>query len=98
LPYQNKDDIIKFKDDECLYGIRKLSPTKMIGETLERHCETDQTWATAFQNAYLKKKDNNSSSEVWILYIYLNEIISIMFEMKINRPNSKQKKKEWRLL
>lgn len=66
----------------------KLS-TKMVGETLEQHCETEfnKLRATAFQNAYFEK-DNDARSGSKGDYIYRetdatgNEIISIMFEMK----------------
>lgn len=66
----------------------KLS-TKMVGETLEQHCEIEfnKLRATAFQNAYFEK-DNDASDGTKGDYIYReededgNEIISIMFEMK----------------
>jgi hypothetical protein len=66
----------------------KLS-TKMVGETLEQHCETEfnKLRATAFPNAYFEK-DNDARSGSKGDYIYRetddagNEIISIMFEMK----------------
>jgi hypothetical protein len=66
----------------------KLS-TKMVGETLEQHCETEfnKLRASAFQNAYFEK-DNDARSGSKGDYIYRetdqagNEIISIMFEMK----------------
>ena len=61
---KTKDDIIKLKDEEiALRKDMKLKlSTKMIGETLEQHCETEfnKLRATAFQNAYFEK-DNNSS-------------------------------------
>jgi len=79
-----KDDEIALRKDMKL----KLS-TKMIGETLEQHCETEfnKLRATAFQDAYFEK-DNDSKSGSKGDYIYRetdesgNEIISIMFEMK----------------
>lgn len=66
----------------------KLS-TKMVGETLEQHCETEfnKLRATAFQRAYFEK-DNDSKAGSKGDFIYRetdeagNEIISIMFEMK----------------
>jgi hypothetical protein len=66
----------------------KLS-TKMIGESLEQHCETEfnRLRATGFQNAYFEK-DNDAASGSKGDYIYREtdengtEIISIMFEMK----------------
>ena len=63
--------------------------TKMVGETLEQHCEIqfNQLRATAFRNAYFEK-DNDSRSGSKGDYIYREtdengvELISIMFEMK----------------
>ena len=63
--------------------------TKMIGETLEQHCEIsfNQIRATAFPNAYFEK-DNDASSGTKGDYIFRDfdtdgkEYISIMFEMK----------------
>ena len=86
--YQNelklKDEMIERYKDMKL----KLS-TKMVGETLEQHCETEfnKLRATGFQNAYFEK-DNDSKTGSKGDYIYRetdqdgNEIISIMFEMK----------------
>ena len=88
---KTKDEIIKMKDDEIdLRKDLKLKlSTKMIGETLEQHCETEfnKLRSTAFQKAYFEK-DNDSKSGTKGDYIYRendeygNEIISIMFEMK----------------
>ena len=81
---KSKDEMIERYKDMKL----KLS-TKMIGETLEQHCETEfnKLRATGFQNAYFEK-DNDSKTGSKGDYIYRetdeagNEIISIMFEMK----------------
>jgi hypothetical protein len=78
---------------------QKLS-TKMLGETLELHCETEfnKLRATAFQNAYFEK-DNDSRGGTKGDYIYRetddagNEIISIMFEMKNENDETATKKK-----
>ena len=88
---KTKDDIIRHKDEEiALRKDMKLRlSTKMIGETLEQHCETEfnKLRATAFQNAYFAK-DNDSKTGSKGDYVYRendpdgNEIISIMFEMK----------------
>lgn len=88
---KTKDDIIKMKDEAIdRYKDMKLKlSTKMVGETLEQHCEIefDKLRATAFQNAYFEK-DNDSAFGSKGDYIYRetdesgNEIISIMFEMK----------------
>ncbi len=99
---KTKDDIIKMKDEEItLRKDMKLKlSTKMIGETLEQHCETEfnKLRATAFQNAYFEK-DNNSSSGSKGDFIYRendehgNEIISIMFEMKNESDTTATKKR-----
>ena len=81
---KSKDEIIERYKDMKL----KLS-TKMVGETLEQHCETEfnKLRATGFQNTYFEK-DNDSKTGSKGDYIYRetdeagNEIISIMFEMK----------------
>ena len=99
---KTKDDIIKMKDEEI--ALRKdmkikLS-TKMVGETLEQHCETEfnKLRATGFQNAYFEK-DNDSKTGSKGDYIYRetdevgNEIISIMFEMKNEGDETATKKK-----
>jgi len=99
---KTKDEIIKMKDEEItLRKDMKLKlSTKMIGETLEQHCETEfnKLRATAFQHAYFEK-DNNSSSGSKGDFIYRendehgNEIISIMFEMKNESDTTATKKR-----
>jgi len=99
---KTKDDIIKMKDDEIdLRKDMKLKlSTKMVGETLEQHCEIEfnKLRATAFQNAYFEK-DNDAKSGNKGDYIYRetdeagNEIISIMFEMKNEGDETATKKK-----
>lgn len=99
---KTKDDIIKLKDEEiALRKDMKLKlSTKMIGETLEQHCETEfnRLRATAFQQAYFEK-DNDSRSGSKGDYIYRetdengNEIISIMFEMKNEGDETATKKR-----
>jgi hypothetical protein len=99
---QTKNDIIKLKDEEIMLRKEmkvKLS-TKMIGETLEQHCEAEfnKLRATGFQNAYFEK-DNDSSSGSKGDFIYRekdeheNEIISIMFEMKNEADQTASKKR-----
>ena len=81
---KSKDEIIERYKDLKL----KLS-TKMVGETLEQHCEIEfnKLRAIAFPHAYFEK-DNDSKTGSKGDYIYRetdeagNEIISIMFEMK----------------
>lgn len=99
---KTKDDIIKFKDDEiALRKDMKLKlSTKMLGETLEQHCEIEfnKLRATAFQKSYFEK-DNNARSGSKGDYIYRetdewgNEIISIMFEMKNEGDETTTKKR-----
>jgi hypothetical protein len=88
---KTKDDIIKMKDEmiERYKDVKLKLSTKMVGETLEQHCEVEfnKLRATGFQNAYFEK-DNDSKTGSKGDYIYKesdesgNEIISIMFEMK----------------
>jgi len=99
---KTKEDIIKMKDEEiALRKDMKLKlSTKMIGETLEQHCETEfnKLRATAFQKAYFEK-DNDSKTGSKGDYIYKefddagNEIISIMFEMKNEGDETATKKR-----
>lgn len=99
---QNKDAIIQYKDDEIarVKDMKQKLSTKMLGETLEQHCEIEfnKLRATAFQNAYFEK-DNDASGGTKGDYIYKetdtegNEIISIMFEMKNESDETSTKKK-----
>ncbi len=99
---KTKDDIIKMKDEEiALRKDMKLKlSTKMLGETLEQHCEIEfnKLRATAFQKAYFEK-DNDSKSGSKGDYIFKetddlgNEIISIMFEMKNEGDETATKKR-----
>lgn len=99
---KTKDDIIRHKDEEiALRKDMKLRlSTKMIGETLEQHCETEfnKLRATGFQNAYFEK-DNDSKAGSKGDYIFResdqdgNEIISIMFEMKNESDGTATKKR-----
>jgi len=97
-----KDNIIKMKDEEiALRKDMKLKlSTKMLGETLEQHCETEfnKLRATGFKNASFEK-DNDSKTGSKGDYIYRetdeadNVIISIMFEMKNEGDETASKKK-----
>jgi len=89
---QSKNELIKYKDEEIarVKDMKAKLSTKMVGETLEQHCETEFNkirTMMAYQNVYFEK-DNDSSSGYKGDYIYReedeygNEIISIMFEMK----------------
>ena len=82
---------IKDREDtiERLKDMKARLSTKMVGETLEQHCETafNLIRATAFPKAYFEK-DNNARSGSKGDYIFKDqddagtEIVSIMFEMK----------------
>ena len=82
---------LKAKDTEIAFykDLKTKMSTKMIGETLEQHCETEfnRLRATAFQNAYFEK-DNDAKTGSKGDYIFREstpdgvEFISIMFEMK----------------
>lgn len=83
--------LLEQKDEQIAYyrDLKTKMSTKMVGETLEQHCEIqfNQLRATAFKNAYFEK-DNDSRSGSKGDYIYREtdengvELISIMFEMK----------------
>ena len=99
---KSKDEIIKYKDDEIarVRDMKLKHSTKMLGETLEQHCETEfnKIRAAAFPKAYFEK-DNNSKSGSKGDYIFRefddagNEVISIMFEMKNEADTTATKKK-----
>jgi hypothetical protein len=99
---QSKDAIIKYKEEEIarVKDMKAKLSTKMIGETLELHCETEfnKLRATAFPKAYFEK-DNDAKSGSKGDYIYRehdengNEIISIMFEMKNEADTTATKKR-----
>ena len=99
---KTKDDIIKMKDEEIALrkDMKVKLSTKMVGETLEQHCETEfnKLRAVGFQNAYFEK-DNDAKTGSKGDYIYKetdeagNEIISIMFEMKNEGDETATKKK-----
>lgn len=93
---------LKSKDEMIAYykEMKAKLSTKMVGETLEQHCETEfnRLRATAFPNAYFEK-DNDARSGSKGDYIYRetdeagNEIISIMFEMKNEGDETATKKR-----
>lgn len=99
---KNKDEIIRFKDEEIAMrkDMKAKLSTKMVGETLEQHCEIEfnKLRATAFQNAYFEK-DNDAKTGSKGDYIYRendaagNEIISVMFEMKNEGDETATKKR-----
>ena len=97
-----KDDLIKVKDEEIAFrkDMKLKLSTKMVGETLEQHCEIEfnKLRAGAFQQAYFEK-DNDSRTGSKGDYIFRendasgNEVVSIMFEMKNESDATAAKKK-----
>ena len=97
---------LKDRDDaiERLRDMKARLSTKMVGETLEQHCETEfnRIRATAFPRAYFEK-DNDARSGSKGDYIFRDkdeadtEIVSIMFEMKneSDRTASKTKNEDF---
>ena len=93
---------IKDRDEaiERLRDMKARLSTKMVGETLEQHCEItfNQIRATAFPRAYFEK-DNDGRTGSKGDYIFRDsdeagtEIVSIMFEMKNERDGTATKKK-----
>ena len=93
---------LKTKDEQIEYykDLKAKLSTKMVGETLEIHCETEFNLirAAGFQNAYFKK-DNEVKEGSKGDYIFKDftddkiETISIMFEMKNENDTTATKKK-----
>ncbi len=93
---------LKDRDDaiERLRDMKAKLSTKMVGETLEQHCETEfnRLRATAFSTAYFEK-DNDAKTGSKGDFIFRdsdasgNEIVSIMFEMKNESDATATKKK-----
>lgn len=93
---------IKDRDDmiERLRDLKSRLSTKMLGETLEQHCETEfnRIRATAFPRAYFEK-DNDARNGSKGDYIFRDfdengtEIVSIMFEMKNEADRTATKSK-----
>ena len=97
-----KDDLLRMKDEEVqrYKDFKQSQSTKMIGESLEQHCENEfnKLRATAFPTAYFEK-DNDASSGSKGDFIFREfdqneiEIVSIMFEMKNEADTTATKKK-----
>jgi hypothetical protein len=93
---------VKLKDEEIerLKDFKQKLSTKMVGESLEQHCEIEfnKLRPTAFPTAYFEK-DNDASGGTKGDYIFKesdingNEIMSIMFEMKNENDTTATKKK-----
>lgn len=92
---KQKDEAIAFYKD-----FKARQSTKMVGESLEQHCENEfnRIRAAAFPQAQFGK-DNDAASGSKGDYIYRefdhegNEIVSIMFEMKNENETTATKKK-----
>ena len=99
---EKHDMIVAQKDTQIEFyrDLKTKTSVKMLGETLEQHCEIqfNQLRATAFRNAYFEK-DNDSRTGSKGDYIYRendefgNEIVSIMFEMKNEQDETSTKHK-----
>jgi hypothetical protein len=93
---------VKLKDEEIerLKDFKQKLSTKMVGESLEQHCEIEfnKLRPTAFPTAYFEK-DNDASGGTKGDYIFKekdingNEIMSIMFEMKNENDTTATKKR-----
>lgn len=96
------EERLRLKDEQIAYyrDFKARQSTKMVGESLEQHCEIEfnRLRATGFQNAYFEK-DNDARSGSKGDYIYREfdtqqlEFISIMFEMKNQMDETATKKK-----
>lgn len=94
---------LKLKDEEIerLKDLKAKLSTKMVGETLEQHCEIEfnKLRATGFKNAYFEKDNKTSATGSKGDYIFREtdengtEIISIMFEMKNENETTATKHK-----
>jgi hypothetical protein len=95
-------EALKAKDEQIEYyrDLKAKLSTKMVGETLEQHCEIEfnQLRATGFPHAYFEK-DNDASTGSKGDYVFRDfdaegtEFISIMFEMKNEADATATKKK-----
>ncbi|MEY4596652.1 MAG: hypothetical protein RLZZ506_1072 [Bacteroidota bacterium] len=100
---ERKNDELRLKDEaiERLRDFKARLSTKMLGETLEQHCEIEfnKLRPTAFNKNVYFEKDNDSSGGTKGDYIYKEaddnntEFISIMFEMKNEQEDGGAKKK-----
>lgn len=98
-----KDELIKYKDEEIarVKEMKARLSTKMVGESLERHCETEfnKIRATAFPHAYFEK-DNDVVDGTKGDFVFREtdpatgeEVVSIMFEMKNENDETRTKRK-----
>ena len=98
---RHKDDLIKLREEtiQQLKNMKTQLSTKMVGETLEQHCENEfnSLRSTGFQSAFFEK-DNDSRTGSKGDYIFKDyqddiEVISIMFEMKNENDTTTTKRK-----
>ena len=99
---ENYESELKRRDDLIDYyrDFKARQSTKMVGESLERHCESEfnKLRSTGFRNAYFEK-DNDARSGSKGDFIYRDyddegtEIVSVMFEMKNEADQTATKKK-----
>ena len=98
-----KDELIKYKDEEIarVKEMKARLSTKMVGESLERHCKTEfnKIRATAFPHAYFEK-DNDVVDGTKGDFVFREtdpatgeEVVSIMFEMKNENDETRTKHK-----
>lgn len=98
-----KDELIKYKDEEIarVKEMKARLSTKMVGESLERHCETEfnRIRAAAFPHAYFEK-DNDVVGGTKGDFVFREtdpetgeEVVSIMFEMKNENDETRTKHK-----
>ena len=98
---RHKDEQIKVREDTIqeLKSMKIQLSTKMVGETLEQHCENqfNALRSTGFQSAFFEKDNDSRSGSKgdYIFKDYQNEIevISIMFEMKNENDTTTTKRK-----
>ena len=113
LEKQNSENVLKDKyktqirdrDDaiERLKDMKAKLSTKMVGETLEQHCEIEfnKLRSTAFQTAFFEK-DNDAREGSKGDYIFKDhdqdgtEIVSIMFEMKNEKSQARTRTPDFR--
>lgn len=99
---KQKDQLLSYKDEEIARykDMKARLSTKMVGESLEQHCEIEfnKIRATAFPRAYFEK-DNDVVDGTKGDFVFResddegNEILSIMFEMKNESEDSTHKHK-----
>ena len=93
---RDKDEIIAYYKD-----LKARQSTKMVGESLEQHCqaEFEKVRALGFRNSYFEKDNAVSATGSKGDFIYREydddgmEVVSIMFEMKAEMESTAEKQK-----